>query len=308
MRAALAVLLLLLTSVAAADPQPMTSGGQVAPTTSTEIAIAREDLAIDVGFEEMEVDATLILENRGEAKALDVGFPCDVKPGPLVTGLGCQTRLDVSIDGRPVTQRLVKTGATTRNWVWPMRFARGQSVRLEVHYLSPMHNDRYERGVDGMGSFYYRLRTGASWAGRIGELNMVVTVPSEGLVNVEPAGYVRTRGTLTWHLTDFEPESDLVVDFGVYYASLYVAIVGGDRPYADFVRARDADDFSARRMTSLAQRWRAQADAIYRSLILLDEAERRQVGLPPPVEKAARACIQESARALEAEAVRARQP
>jgi hypothetical protein len=62
-----------------------------------------------------------------------------------------------------------------------------------------------------MGLFYYVLRTGARWAGPIGELEMTVTLPFDALAWISPAGYTRAPGRITWRLKDHEPVDDLVL-------------------------------------------------------------------------------------------------
>ncbi len=208
MKRALLVPMVLWAASAAADPAPMSAGRQPAPVKSSTIRIAREVLTIDLDRKASSVKAILELENGGPATRLDVGFPCDPRLDETVSGLECKTRLDVRIDGKK--QKARRKG---KHWVWPMRFAEGQKVVLEVAYRSPLRNDRYENPYAGMGALTYRLLTGATWAGPIGELEMTVNLPTDTIAWIAPAGYTRERGRVTWKLASYEPTSDLAIFF-----------------------------------------------------------------------------------------------
>ena len=173
------VLVLLAAGRAAADPQPMSAGDLPQPIEETQIAIAREDLLIDVGAKHAEVRATLRLENRGGDAKITVGFPCDTTEYAGAHGLECKTRIAVAADGKKLAARLKKTSKTRKHWIWPMRFAAGQTVTLVVSYRTRLINDRYPIPAHGMGTLYYRLATGAHWAGPIGELHMEVRLPTD---------------------------------------------------------------------------------------------------------------------------------
>lgn len=203
-----ALLALSLSTGVRADPRPMSAGAVPWPGERTEVRIAREVLTIELDRKAAAVKALLTLENKGEATRLQVGFPCDGSPEPGVTGLECRTRIAVLVDGKK--QAVKRKGA---HFVWPMRFAPGQKVELEVSYRSPLRNERYQEPFRGMMALHYRLVTGAEWAGPIGELSVEVRLPTDALLHVTPAGYTRERGRLRWRLEEYEPKGDLALLF-----------------------------------------------------------------------------------------------
>jgi hypothetical protein len=152
-----------------------------------------------------------------------VGFPCDASEEAGAYGLPCATRPVVLAGGKKLAVRqergpretrewvFGKRATKGRHWVWSMPFRAGERVELRVEYAAPLVNPNYDVPVMGMGLFYYVLRTGARWAGPIGELEMTVTLPFDNLVWISPPGYTREPGRITWKLKDHEPVDDLVV-------------------------------------------------------------------------------------------------
>ena len=266
MRAATTALLLV-AGTAAADPMPMSAGDAPAPSTSTEIALAREELTLDVTRSEARVKAVLHLENGGPATQLTVGFPCDAGADPGLAGLDCKTKIRVLVDGKGVTPKRKKTV-----WVWPMKLAAGQKVDVEVSYASKLRNDRYESPFSGMGTLYYRLATGARWAGPIHELRMRVNLPTDAIAHITPAGYTREHGAVIWDLRDVEPDRDLALLFHPMYFG---------RPGAEL---------------------RKDVDEIVRFATFFQEVARGKLGLPAPTEAEVRATVEESAKLMEAAA------
>ena len=78
-----------------ADPVPMSAGHLPMPREGTQVGILRENLSIDVRFDAMAVVAKLVLENRGAATTVPVGFPCYTQLDEDVVGLRCETELRV---------------------------------------------------------------------------------------------------------------------------------------------------------------------------------------------------------------------
>ena len=131
------------------------------------------------------ITAVLWLENDATARKLPVGFPCEAGLDPGVVGLDCKSKITVKIDGKKVKAAQKKTGPEEKFWIWPMSFAASQKVKVEVTYKAPLHNDRYDTPVNGMGTLHCRLRTGATWAGPIKELEMRVDA-SDAIVSIHP--------------------------------------------------------------------------------------------------------------------------
>jgi hypothetical protein len=275
----------------------MSAGGVPFATTSTTVALAREALTIDVRPTAATVRADMTLENRGPAAQLDVGFPCDVGLEPGVAGLECKTPLRVEIDGKKVKPRLKKTQGG-RHWMWPMRFAADSRVSLVVSYRTRLVNDRYDTPFYGMGILHYRLATGASWAGPIGELTMRVDMPTDALVHIAPGGYIREHGRVEWKLTDHEPKEDLAIT--VHPMFLGRAAAG--------VRAADRETFAAAiargevkkdALKKVAAEMREENDELIRFATWFHDVAGKKIGLPAPVESDVRACVEQSIALIE---------
>lgn len=291
-------LLLLVSATALADPSPMSAGGVPAPSTSTTVALAREVLTIDVGLTAATVEAAMTLENRGPATRLDVGFPCDPGLDPGVAGLDCRTPIAVEIDGKRVAAKLRKTRGG-KHWMWSMRFGADSRVSLIVRYRSKLMNDRYETPFFGMGTLHYRLATGASWAGPIGELTMRVDLPSDAIVHIAPAGYAREHGRITWALKDVEPAQDLAVTVHPMYLGRAGGGVPGARDRAGFAAAIAAGKVEKDTLLGVAAEMRAQLPELVRYARWFHDVAGNKLGLPEPEEADVRACVAASIALLE---------
>ena len=201
---------LLLPAVALADPHPMSSGANPAPTVDAQVAMTAETLTIDMDPKAAAVRAVITLANQGPATKLVVGFPCAQGEAGGQIDVPCKVRLEIKARGKAVAAKLVKAKAGA-HWEWPMQFAAAEQVELVVAYKAPLVNERYDPPAQGMGIFTYRLTTGARWANKIGKLDITVNHMHEALWFVSPAGYKREPGRLTWTLTDYEPTEEVIV-------------------------------------------------------------------------------------------------
>jgi hypothetical protein len=272
----LVMLVMLVGGPAAGDPRPMSAGATPAPLGSTRIRIAREDLAIELDRQAAAVRALLLLENLGPATRLVVGFPCDRSLDPGIAGLECKTRLAVKVDGQK--QAISRKRS---HWVWPMSFTAGQRREVEVTYRAPLRNDRYERPYNGMAALHYRLVTGAEWAGPIGELRMRVTMPTDAIIHITPAGYTRERGRISWDLRDHEPATDVAIFF-----------------HPRFLNRKDATPEERR---ALAQDLRAELGEMRDWMKILHRVTREAIVAPAPTDEELAAVVEASARLYEAQ-------
>jgi hypothetical protein len=256
-----AVLLAACVSSVHADPFPMSAGTAPRPLKELSVAIAKEDLVIQVTLEKMRVAAQLELHNRGENPSqFDVGFPCNPQWQEGVVGLSCVLKPTVKVAGKPVQTTLrQKPGAS--QWVWAMRFRPDERVRIEVSYVVPIKNSRYPTPFFGANAFYYQLTTGARWAGPIGALNIEVTLPVETVLQISPRGYVRTAGKIRWSLQDHLPSEDVIIRVEpldtIRYLDLHHA-----RSSSALQRARQARTFDAMGLHRLAEKWRSAVDKL----------------------------------------------
>jgi hypothetical protein len=297
MRAASLLATLLFAAGARADPQPMSAGALPVPAASTTVALAREELTIDVATTAATVKAVLTLENRGPATRLDVGFPCEGGLDPGVAGLECKTRIAVQVDGQRVPVKLRKTGGG-RHWMWPMRLAADSRVSLVVSYRSRLQNDRYQTPFFGMGTLHYRLATGASWAGPIGELEMRVDMPTDALVHIAPPGYTREHGRVSWKLSGVEPDQDLAITVHPMYLGRAAAGVrAADR--AAFAAAIDEGAVDREVLAGVAAEMRKELDDLVAYAGWFHGVAGRKLGLPAPVAADVRACVEASIALME---------
>lgn len=211
MRAALAVAILTAAATASADPHPMATGANPAPTTDAQVAMTAETLTIDMAVASANVKAVVRLENQGDATKLVVGFPCAYGDAAGQVDVPCKVPLKVTLRGKKVKATKKKASKTDGFWQWPMKLAAGETVELVVSYKTPLFNDRYDVPADGMGIFTYRLTTGARWAGPIGKLDITVHTLHDALLYISPAGYKRELGTITWSFTDYEPTEEVAI-------------------------------------------------------------------------------------------------
>jgi len=210
-RAALAVAILTAAGTAAADPHPMATGANPAPTTDAQVAMTAETLTIDMAVASAQVKAVVTLENQGDATKLVVGFPCASGDTAGQVDVPCKVPLKVTLRGKKVKATKKMASKTAGFWQWPMKLAAGEKVELVVSYKTPLYNDRYDVPAAGMGIFTYRLTTGARWAGPIGKLDITVNTLHDVLIYISPAGYTRTHNTITWSLTDYEPTEEIAI-------------------------------------------------------------------------------------------------
>src|SRR5687767_11901114 len=204
------LLAILVPALAAADPHPMSSGANPAPTVETQVAMTAETLSIDIENKAASVKAMVSLVNNGPATKLVVGFPCAVGEDAGQIDVPCKVPLKITANKKAIAAKLVRAKKAS-HWQWQMKLAAAEQVELVVAYRAPLVNDRYTVPAQGMGLFTYRLTTGARWAGPIGKLDITVNHMHEALLFISPAGYKREAGRLTWSLTDHEPSEEVII-------------------------------------------------------------------------------------------------
>jgi hypothetical protein len=296
-RTALALVAIVCSATARADPQPMSAGGLPAPATSTTVALAREELVIEVNTTSAEVTAALMLDNRGPATRLEVGFPCERSVDPGVAALDCRTPITVTVDGKKVATRL-RTTKGGKHWMWPMRFAADSRVSLQVSYRARLYNDRYQTPFFGMGILHYRLATGASWAGPVGELIMRVDLPTDALVHIAPGGYVREHGRVTWKLSEVEPSQDLAITVHPLYLGRAAAGVrASDR--AAYVAALASGDVKKEVLLGVAGEMKKELAQLVEYAGWFNDVAGKKLGLPRPDEGETRTCLEQSIALME---------
>ena len=121
---------------------------------------------------------------------------------------------------------------------WEMHFEPGETVRLVNTYNAGWDYYWYD---DYTASFTYIVRSGALWAGRIGDAVISITMPEQyplSMLSDSICGWADWNGSpeidgnrVTWHFTDWKPVEDIKitssgrysVDYRVIEYSLYGA-------------------------------------------------------------------------------------
>jgi hypothetical protein len=285
--------ILLLPALASADPHPMSSGANPAPTVETQIAMTAETLTIDIENKAAAVAAAVTLVNKGPATKLVVGFPCAAGKDAGQVDVPCKVPLKITANKKPIAAKLVRAKKAAR-WEWPMKFAADEQVDVVVKYRAPLVNDRYSVPASGMGIFTYRLTTGARWAGPIGKLDITVNHMHEALLFISPAGYSRQPGRITWSLTDYEPTEEVAV---IPHPSGGHALAGsvGAKTAAEMKAKLDANDFAKADIDRILADLQRDQDLVDNWLPMIAKLG----GIAEPAKDRARAVIAESVKILE---------
>ena len=107
---------------------------------------------------------------------------------------------------------------------WEMHFEPGETVRLVNTYNAGWNYYWYE---DYTASFTYIVRSGALWAGRIGDAVISITMPQRyplSMLSDSICGWADWNGSpeidgnrVTWHFTDWEPVEDITITSSGYF-------------------------------------------------------------------------------------------
>ncbi len=290
----------LVSTMAWADPHPMSSGAMPAPTTDTQVEMVEETLTIDMDRKSAAVKAAVTLHDTGGATSLVVGFPCARGPEAGQIDVPCKVPLTVTVDGKRV-RAIPKAVGKASHWTWPMKFKADQTVTVVVEYRAPLINPRYEVPAAGMGLFTYRLTTGARWAGPIKKLAITVNHMHEALLFVSPAGYKREPGRLTWNLTDYEPTEEVIV-MPQPMMGHYLASSSGAKTAAEARAKLLAGDFKKADVEKVVDQLRRDGDHLDSWLPIIS----RLGGVPVPSKNRVKATIAETVRCLQTYANKAK--
>lgn len=293
----------LISSSALADPLPVSAGFAPYPLLNTTVAMAKEDLAIELTLTELRVKAVLWLENQvGQPARVDVGVPCTKSPDADVVGLSCNVKPRVLLDKAvaPLLLRAGKKDIAPLAWSWTLQLRGKQRMRVEVTYSTPLKGAANPVPVAGLSTLYYRLRPAALWAGPIGELNIDVALPVETVVHVAPEGYARGTRKLSWHLKDIEPQSDLHLGFDAASTSRYVTLHGKSDDVS-LKKAQKDRSFDVQELRKMSSTWRRDEDKLAAGYVrfLTQPSIGQRHGLEIPKATDLSASIRESASLME---------
>ncbi len=208
-----------LQNVTYADAAPVFLGGvNIMPYNENSITLKEENLNIqfkNVGSYSSTtatVYAKFIFVNTGDKISLKTGFPFGLAKKKGFNTPNRVANVKVKIDGKAITPNLIRSETSKYDpWIYfNISFDKNETRTLEVTY------DAIPVG----GYFLYVLKTGALWKGPIGILNIDLKFPYRAVypnvLNVKPSGYITKGSELLYHLVNFEPTSNIEVEFLPY--------------------------------------------------------------------------------------------
>ena len=199
--------------------------------TWTPVRMVSEDVRIVLSPTRVEVVASFVLENEGEAITQVVGYP----RGMLEKSL---EDLTVSVDGEEVAvssqpgwrgdrshvsgrRGKVKTfpyqfeGPYPEWKVFTVAFAKSQRRTVVIRYhVSP--GELKTPDEDELRGYIYVLRTAATWKGNVEKAVVEIELArlsTADLVSVTPEADIRRSERLAWVFKDFKPNEDVAVTF-----------------------------------------------------------------------------------------------
>lgn len=194
------------------------NGASILPYNENSIALKKENLTIQFknggsyNSSTATVYAKFIFVNTGNKASLKMGFPFGLAEEGGFNIPNSIANLKVKIDGKAITPNLIRTeGSKYDPWIYfNVSFDKDETKMLEVSY------DAIPIG----GYFLYVLKTGALWKGPIGILNIDLKFPYEAVcpdvLSVKPLGYAVKGNEVLYHLVNFEPISNIEVEFLPY--------------------------------------------------------------------------------------------
>jgi hypothetical protein len=218
-------------------PDPVSRTGEaLAPHKKTQIEMTAEVVTITLGSDDARVKAVFQLKNTGkEGEKLEVGFPTAVMPGSYtwssekvdVHTWGDATIRDfkASVDGKEVKAEAKHANQTKeyfiRGWLcWAMEFDAGQERTVEVSYRFASRDDNYTASSPLRNrQATYILRSGAGWKGNIGSAKVILEfgdITGSHITKAAPEPTSKEKGSWTWQWKDWEPDTDILLQYRVY--------------------------------------------------------------------------------------------
>jgi len=215
-------------------PRPY-RGTTLGPFIPTAVQMVEEEVWMEVAPHRIDVRAEFTYFNPAATETIQVGFPDVVmayndedlrrissEPGNF---FGEPTLKDVRIrfDKEPITYSFASTPrGYYRGWLlFDAVFPEGEYTTSTVEYwVEPTL--AYRRGVLGDQHFTYVLKTGADWAGPIGEATLHMkldpAIESSQVLSINPEGDVVDADGYHWVLTNFEPDRNIRISYLAYTA------------------------------------------------------------------------------------------
>jgi hypothetical protein len=265
------------------------------PTTQVRMASENVDVQVVEHDDEIraEVTARFDMINDGPDQTLKVGFPASTvslfdnlaqpdaegrrhADAPVLFSPDSLRAFKVSVNGRELRSWRQDIPAAAQagfgaDWLmWEMTYPAGQPVLVDVSYEQVLT----DRAGDQVAQPMYVLRTGALWAGSIGDAVVTFSAPDGGAFVGGPELFSRTEadGTTTtypragqiyepeaaadstptrmvWHLTDVEPTGDVGATYvrsaaWQRFTQADAAIVASPSPSADQLQEAASSAFA----------------------------------------------------------------
>ena len=188
-------------------------GVNIVPYHENSIELTKEDLSIDFtknnsfGEGRADVYAKFVFFNTGDKITLKMGFPFRIAEER--GNIPFPSDVAVKVNGKTIKVNRITTETSKYDpWIYfDVSFDRGETKTVEVGYTA----------IPLEGYFMYVLNTGALWKGPIGTLDIRMKFPYKAVypyvLSVKPLGYTAKGNEIFYHLTNFEPTSDIKVEF-----------------------------------------------------------------------------------------------
>jgi hypothetical protein len=196
-------------------------GGAIRPMNEhPSIVMEKMDVTIDLYPSQAKVECRFLFHNTGPAVAVRIGFPesgNQAQRGKLPAGF---LTFSTTVDGKPVPTRIEgfslneATGTWQRWRVKAVRFAAGHTRRVTVRYTAPL-------GMWSVGPgrfFTYKVTTGDSWKGPIGNVHMLIRGHySPDRAWLSAPSYFRRTGptTFEWTARNLKPAEDVYLSYSL---------------------------------------------------------------------------------------------
>lgn len=179
------------------------------------------DITIDNNF--AHVHCRFVLQNMGFSDTLEVGFPRTYSDLDLynfavnVYYYNTNNRIYPPVTDKKLNPISVdESGVEIPLWTtFPMPcYHEGEIIMVSINYSLDLLRKNKMVWSDLL--FRYILKTGALWEGTIGDALITVRILNtkpEQISSISPEGYRRDNNVITWHLTDFEPDEDIEIEF-----------------------------------------------------------------------------------------------
>jgi len=209
------------------DPQTGLLAGNVVPLKSEPVALEREDLGVLLSPDDVDVDATLVLHNRGAARDLTLGMPYftaddrdrDWNYDDNMEAFTCRVdgQLVQTSTGQGPT--LPRHGFKSTTWqTWTVHFAAGQTRTVFTHFRGQLGvsygNASYPKTKRAVAMLDYMLSTARGWKAPIGHFHLTVrTIAPLKLSDVYAVSLPvqRDHNALVWDVWHLRPQTDLKI-------------------------------------------------------------------------------------------------